>query len=147
MYQEVNWINKNAPNPLFNLSLLNSSKGCLHKREGVHYVFKEYVAQTLLDFSKDTNNKVADTPNGNVVAIPNVNAANTPTNNAVDTPANNTVDTPTNNTADTPANNVKDTPAEPTNSLLAALTHRPNRANFFASKHDAKVLKDMYNNI
>jgi hypothetical protein len=132
---------------LFNPSLLNGGKGCLHKREGVRHIFKEHAAQTLPDFSKDTNNKVADTPNGNVTAIPNVNAANTPTNNAADTPANNAVDTPADNTVDTPADNVKDTPAEPTNLLLVALTHGPNRANFFASKHNAKVLKDMYNNI
>jgi hypothetical protein len=110
-------------------------------------VFKEHAAQTLLDFSKDTNNKVADTPNSNVTATPNVNAANTPTNNTIDTPTNNAVDIPTNNAVDTPANNIKDTPTKPTNLLLAALTYGPNRVNFFALKHNAKVLKDIYNNI
>jgi hypothetical protein len=146
-YQEVDWIDKNAPNPSFDPSLLNGGKGRSHKREGVRHVFEEHAAQTLPDFGKDTNDKVADTPDGNVAATPDVNAADTPADNAADTPADNAADTPADNAADTPADNVEDTPAEPTDSLPAALTHGPNGANFFASKHDAKVLKDMYNDI
>jgi hypothetical protein len=46
-----------------------------------------------------------------------------------------------------PTNNIKDTPTKPTNLLLVALTHRPNRANFFTLKYNIKVLKDIYNNI